>query len=211
MKVIAINGSPRPKGNTYLAIRRVFDTLEAEGIETEVLQVGGRPVLGCIACNRCVKEGRCTLPDEEFEALAQKIYDCDGLILAAPVYYGSMPGVMKTFLDRFFYQNRSNDRMRHKVGASAAILRRSGGRTTLNDLNHYFYSSEMLAVPTPGPNVIHGALPGEALQDKEGMDILQTIGKNMVWLLKMKEATKETVPPPPFKERVRMNFIRPEK
>jgi len=208
MNVIALNGSPHHRSNTYLAIRTVLGEVEAEGIETQILQVGSHPVTGCIACSKCFKEGHCVVPDEQFEEWAQILYQADGVLLAAPAYYGSIPGVMKTFLDRFFYQARSRARMRHKVGASIAVLRRSGGLTTLDDLTRYFYGSEMLFTPTPCPDIIHGSVPDEVLRDAEGMDALQKMGRNMAWLLKMKEATKDAVPPPPYKERVFMNFIR---
>jgi multimeric flavodoxin WrbA len=208
MKVIALNGSPHSHGNTYLAIRAVLDEIESQGIETEILHIGGHAVKGCVGCSKCFREGHCIVPDEQFEAWAQKLYDADGVLLAAPAYYGGMPGVMKTFLDRFFYQVRKNVPMRYKVGASIAVLRRSGGITTLDSLNRYFYGSEMLVAPTPCPEIIHGCVPDEVLQDAEGVDTMKKLGRNIAWILKMKEAAQETVSPPPYQERIYMNFIR---
>lgn len=211
MKVIAVNGSPRPEGNTRLVIEEFRGYLEGEGIRSEILQAGSSPVRGCTGCNGCVRERRCVLPDGLFHEWAEEIYAADGLFIAAPVYYGSMTGQLKSFLDRLFYQDRLKGGMRHKVGGAVAILRRSGGLTTLDDLYHYFFSAEMLVAPGVGANLLHGSSPGEARGDIEGLDGLGKLARNMAWLLRMKEATRESVPPPPYERRKFMNFIRPEK
>jgi len=98
--------------------------------------------------------------------------------------------------------------MYHKVGASMAVLRRVGGSSTLDDLNRYFFSSGMIIVTATGSNLIHGTNPGEILQDTEGMDAVLKLAKNMTWIMKMKEATKDLLPPPPFTKKPMMNFIR---
>lgn len=208
MKVVALNGSPRPAGNSSKVIETLAASLAAEGMETEILQVGSQSIRGCIGCGGCKKTFRCVLPDPEFHELAAKVYAAEGLFIVAPVYYDSMPGQLKTFLDRLFYQDRSGGGLRHKVAAAAAVLRRTGGVSTLDDLNHYFMSSGMLIAPSVGANLVHGQQPGEAQEDLEGMDIIDKLGKNMAWLLRMLAATRESVPAPSFAERRYMNFIR---
>ena len=208
MKVIAVNGSPHPEGNTALTISAFFDILRQDGFETETLQAGVAGVKGCAACGGCAETGKCKVPDKQFEDMAEKMYSADGVFLAAPVYFGTMPGTMKAFLDRFFFQSIQAGRMRQKVGASAAILRRSGGYTTLDDLNRYFFSSEMIVVSASCPGLVHGRIPGEVLQDAEGMDAIRKLALNMAWILKMKETTKEAIVPPPYSKKVYMSFIR---
>ncbi|MDD3173567.1 MAG: flavodoxin family protein [Herbinix sp.] len=205
MKVIAINGSPKPKGNTYLALKTVCDELTAQNIETEIIHVGNMDIKGCISCNRC-SEGHCTFSDESFREIVNKIYAADGLILGSPVYYSSISGTMKCFLDRLFYANRG--RMRLKVGASVAVLRRSGGVATFDQLNNYFLISEMMVAPSYYWNVIHGAAPGEALQDAEGISVLKNLANNMSWMLKIKEYSKDVYPVPNPVVRAITNFIR---
>ena len=205
MKVVGINGSYNQEGNTYLTIKAFFEEISKEGIETELLQVGDGRIAGCIACRGCKSTGECVVPDAEFKELSEKLLNADGLFLAAPVYFGTLPGQMKAFLDRFFFQCIQTGRMRHKVGASAAILRRTGGYTTIDDLNRFFFSGEMIAV---GQCIIHGAKIGEVLQDVEGLGALRRIARNMAWVIKMKEATKTQITPPAFEKRQPMNFIR---
>ncbi len=205
MKVIALNGSPKPKGNTWHTLHTVCEALQREGIETELLHVGNMDIKGCIACGRC-KDGYCVHSDEKLKAIIDRIYAADALILGSPVYYAGIAGGFKSFLDRLFYA--SHGRLRLKVGASIAIPRRSGGMTTFNELNHYFLISEMLIVPSYYWNVIHGGAPGEVLSDKEGMSVLNNLAQNMAWMLKLKEATKESLPLPEPYPREWMNFIR---
>ena len=205
MKVLGINGSPSANGNTYLAINAFFDELHKSGIETELVHVGDGGIAGCIGCRGCEKTGECAVPDERFKALSGKLFAADGLFLAAPAYFGSMPGQMKAVLDRLFFQCLRTGRVRHKVGASAAILRRSGAYTTIDDLNRFIFAGEMVSV---GRCMIHGNRPGEILQDTEGLSVLRTLARNMAWVLGMKEATKDTVTPPPHEQRPFINFIR---
>ena len=205
MKVIAINGSPKSKGNTYLALKTVCDELELQGIETEIIQVGNMDLNGCRSCGGC-KEGYCLFSDDTFNEIVNKVYAADGLLLGSPVYYASMSGTMKSFLDRLFYPNRG--RLRLKVGASLAVLRRSGGVTTFDQLNNYFLISEMMIAPSYYWNVIHGAKPGEVAQDLEGMSVMKNLANNMAWMLHIKEFSKNKFPVPTPSERVWTNFIR---
>ena len=205
MKVIGVNGSPNPEGNTHLTIQAFFDELQKEGIETEAVQIGDGGIDGCIACRGCADKGECVIPDQRFKELTDKFHNADGVFLAAPVYFGTMPGQTKAILDRLFFQCSQAGKMRHKVGASAAILRRTGGYTTIDDLNRFFFSADMIFV---GHCIIHGNLPGEVLRDPEGQFGIRRIARNMAWILKMKEATKGDIVPPPFEKRPMMNFIR---
>lgn len=208
MKVVALNGSPHQNGNTALAIQTVFAPLQEAGIETEILEIGSHPVQGCMGCGRCFKDGHCVFADERFTQYVEKIYAADGILLASPVYYGSMTGSMKSFLDRFFYQNRRKTVMRYKVGASLAVMRRSGGPATIDAMNRYIIGTEMLLVPSCAPNMAFGSLPGEILQDAEGMDALSKLGRNMRWVLQAKAGNGTE--PPAYEKRVFMNFIRKE-
>lgn len=205
MKVIAINGSPKKKGNTYLALSTLCEELQKNNIETEIIQIGNMEIKGCISCNRC-KEGYCVFSDENLREIADKIYAADGVILGSPVYYAGISGTMKSFLDRLFYP--SQGRMRLKVGSSVAVLRRSGGVTTFDQLNNYFLISEMMIAPSFYWNVIHGGAPGEIVKDLEGVSILKNLANNMSWMLHIKEYSKEAYPVPDPEQREWTNFIR---
>lgn len=206
MKVVAVNGSPHEKGNTYTALCIAKQELEAQGIEVEVLQLGKLDFTGCRGCGGCFKTGECVFGDDVFKKSCAKLYEADGIILGSPVYYASMNGSLKCFLDRCFYQ--SQGRMRHKVAAAIAVSRRAGDMTTFDELLKYFLISEMVIAPSYYWNVIHGGKPGEVLQDKEGVSIIANMARNMSWLLKMKEATKDSVEVPEQYPREWTNFIR---
>lgn len=210
MKVVAFNGSPKKEGNTYHAIRLVAEELDKEGIEVEIVHVGDKIIRGCRACNSCVKtmNEKCIINDE-VNGWIQKMKEADGIILASPVHYSGIGGTMKSFLDRAFYVTSVNNSMlRHKVGAAIVAVRRSGGVTTFDQLNHFLHYSEM-AVPTTNYwNVIHGTAPGEALQDGEGVQIMTVLGQNMAWLLKLIENGKGKVKEPEKRNKVFTNFVR---
>lgn len=206
MKVIAVNGSPHEKGNTYTALCVAKQELEAQGIEVEILQLGNEEIAGCRGCQACMKTGQCAFANDWFNEACAKLYEADAVILGSPVYYASMNGTLKCFLDRCFYQSKG--RMRHKVGAAIAVSRRAGDMTTLDDLQKYFLITEMVIAPSYYWNVIHGAKPGEVLEDKEGVSVISNMARNMAWLLKMKEATKDTVEVPEKYPREWTNFIR---
>ncbi len=205
MKVLAINGSPKPKGNTYMALKTVCDELENQGIETEIIHVGNLEIKGCISCYRC-SEGYCVFSDDQLRGIADKVYAADGILLGSPVYYAGIAGTMKSFLDRLFYP--SNGKLRLKVGASIAVPRRSGGVTTFDQLNNYFLISEMMITPSYYWNVIHGGAPGEITQDMEGMCVLKNLANNMAWMIKVKDYSKDAFPMPDPKPREWTNFIR---
>lgn len=211
MKVVAFNGSPNKEGNTYQAIKLVANELEKEGIETEIINVGNKPIRGCIACNQCLKNQneQCVLPGDEVNGWIQKMKEADGIILGSPVHFSAMGGTMKSFLDRAFYVVGVNGGiLRHKVGTSVVAVRRAGGVPTFNQLNNYINYSEMLMPTSNYWSVINGTSPGEALLDKEGVQIMRMLGKNMVWLMKLVENGKGKVEAPEKERKTMMNFIR---
>ncbi len=211
MKVLAFNGSPNGEGNTFHAIKIVADALESEGIETEIIQVGDKNIMGCTACAQCIKNRneQCVLPGDEVNRWLQKMKQADGILLGSPVHYSAIAGTMKSFLDRAFYvAGFNNSMLRHKVGASVVAVRRSGGLPAFDQLNNYLCYSEMLIATSNYWNVIHGMLPGEALKDDEGVQIMRVLGKNMAWLMKLVAHGKGTVEPPEREKKRLMNFIR---
>lgn len=211
MKVVAFNGSPRKEGNTYQAIKIVTGELEKAGIETEIIHVGHKAIRGCIACGKCIenRDEKCSFTGDDVNEWVQKIKNADGVIFGSPVYYAGLNGTMKSFLDRAFYVANANGGLfRHKVGAAVVALRRSGGVTTFDQLNHYLAFAEMLIPSTNYWNVIHGTLPGEALQDEEGVQTMRVLGKNMAWLLQLVENGRGVVEEPAMEPKTKMNFIR---
>ncbi|MDR3260264.1 MAG: flavodoxin family protein [Tannerella sp.] len=209
MKVVAIKGSPRKNGNTAFALEVVGNVFREEGIDFEIIDIGGKRIHGCIACNACFENqnGKCAITTDALNDALLKMKEADGIILASPVYYSGIAGTMKCFLDRSFYVAAANGGwFRHKVGASVVAVRRTGGSMTFNSLNHYLSISEMLLPSSNYWNVIHGLEPGDAARDEEGVQIMKVLGENMVWMLKMRELTKALEPAPA--EKVFTNFIR---
>ncbi len=211
MKVLAFNGSPNKEGNTYHAIKIVCQELEKEGIETEIINVGSKAVRGCIACWQCAKNRneKCVIPGDDVNEWIQKMKEADGIILGSPVHYSAIGGTMKSFLDRVFLVAGVNGGLlRHKVGASVAAVRRSGGLPTFDQLNNYLNYSEMVIPTSNYWNVIHGMNPEEVLKDEEGVQIMRVLGKNMAWIMKLIENGKGTVKEPEKENKVLMNFVR---
>ena|SRR5574344_350715 len=208
MKVVALNGSPKSGGNTYFAIKAVLEELEEEGIETEILQVGNKEIHGCGACGSCGrnKNMKCAIDDVVNEYLP-KMAEADGIIIASPVYYASMSGTLKSFLDRAFYVAGANGGLfRHKVGAAIAVSRRSGEVATFDNLNHYFTITEMFVASSNYWNVAHARNPREIQKDEEGLQTMRILGRNMAFLIKSINLNKENLP---VKEpKIMTNFIR---
>jgi len=211
MKVIAINGSPNKEGNTFHALTMVGEELKAGGIEFEILHIGHKLIHGCLACGKCGinKDEKCVIKTDDLNLWIQQIKNSDGLIIGAPVHYAGIPGTMKSFLDRLFYVAGSNGGLlRQKVAAAVVTVRRTGGSATFDSLNHYLNYSEMIIATSNYWNIIHGRSAGEVIQDLEGKQIMSVLGKNMEWLLKMKEATSNTIQSPSREKKVMTNFIR---
>ncbi|MGN0589887.1 MAG: flavodoxin family protein [Ruminiclostridium sp.] len=203
MKVLAINGSPHKEGNTYLALAKVCEKLNAEGIETEIVNVGALNITGCKACGACAKLGRCRIEDG-FNEISEKLPEADGIVIGSPVYYAGINGTLKAFLDRAFYVN--SGKLRFKPAAAVVALRRSGVTDSYQTIYNYFAFAEMLITPTPYWPGIHGGAQGECLQDLEGVQIAETIGTNMAYLLKMQSESKVSVPEK--QPKIKFNYVR---
>jgi multimeric flavodoxin WrbA len=211
MRVTAINGSPHKEGNCYHALARMGTMLGREGIDFEIIQVGHKVVRGCTACGDCGKrrDGKCIFDDDPVNECIGRMSEADGIVLASPVYYSGVAGTMKSFLDRCFYAAGSGGGLfRHKVGAALVAVRRSGGSSTLDCLNHYLSYSEMLVATSNYWNIVHGRLPGEAEMDAEGVQIVEVLAKNLAWMLKMRQASAGAVVPPERAAKVMTNFVR---
>ena len=205
MKVLIINGSPRAEGNTTLALNEMEKIFHDSGVETETIRVGHKPVRGCIACGHCYKNGKCVFDDGVNEAAAI-LKDCDGLVIASPVYYGSANGALVAFLDRLFYSAPFD--MTMKVGASVVVARRGGLSATFDELNKYFTISGMPVASSQYWNSVHGTAPGEAAQDGEGLQTMRTLARNMVFLMKSIALGKEAFGLPEKERRIATHFIR---
>lgn len=186
MKVIAFNGSPREGGNTAYLLDCVRRELEAEGIETELVQVGGAEIRGCGACMKCSihKDGRCAVEDDA-NGFMEKMFAADGVILGSPTYFSDVTAEMKALIDRAGYVARANGGlMRHKAGAAVIAMRRAGGLHAFDTLNHFFLINEMMVPGSSYWNVSLARGLGDAAKDEEGVRTMQALGRNMAWLLK---------------------------
>ena len=188
MKVLMINGSPHAKGNTSIALHEMEQVFATEGIETEIVHVGNKDIRGCIACHSCFEKGKCVFNDLVNET-ASKFEECDGLVVASPVYYASANATLIAFLDRLFYSTHFDKTM--KVGASVVAARRGGLSATFDELNKYFTICSMPVASSQYWNSIHGREPGEAQQDAEGLQTMRTLARNMAFLMKSIALGKE--------------------
>ena len=205
MKVLMLNGSPRAGGNTATALREREQVFQAEGVETEIVQVGGQQVRGCVACGGCAKLGRCVY-DDAVNQLAPKFEACDGLVVGSPVYYASANATLVALLTRLFYSTPFDKSM--KVGASVVAARRGGLSATFDELNKFFTISGMPVASSQYWNSVHGRLPGEAAQDAEGLQTMRTLARNMTFLMKSIALGKEAFGLPEKEPRQATNFIR---
>ena len=184
MKVVAFNGSPRKDGNTSILIHHVFSELEKQGIETDLVQLSEKEIHGCIACYKCSQNPNrhCAVKSDAANEYIDKMLGADGIILGSPVYFKGVTPEMKALIDRTGYVARSNGRMfKDKVGASLVALRRSGGISTLDTMNHFFLAGQMIIV---GRGIAFGREIGEVEKDDEGMGLVKLLGQKMAWLLK---------------------------
>ena len=205
MKVLLVNGSPKQKGNTALALEEMVKVFAEEGIEAEVLHVGNKDIRGCIACGHCYQNGKCVFDDIVNES-AKKFAECDGMVVASPVYYASANATLMAFLDRLFYSTNFDKTM--KVGASVVVARRGGCSATFDELNKFFTISGMPVASSQYWNSVHGGAPGEAALDAEGMQTMRTLARNMSFLMKSIALGKEQFGLPKKEQHAWTNFIR---
>lgn len=205
MKVLMINGSPHAQGNTSIALHEMEKIFLQENIETEILHIGNKNIRGCIACYSCREHGKCVFNDTVNET-ASKLNECDGLVIASPVYYASANATLIAFLDRLFFSTLFDKTM--KVGASVVVARRGGLSSTFDELNKYFTISGMPIASSQYWNSVHGSEQGEAEQDTEGLQTMRTLAKNMAFLMKSIELGKKAFSLPEKEEFIPTNFIR---
>lgn len=187
MKVIAFNGSPHKKGNTSILLKLVLGELTREGIETEVVQVGGENIRGCIGCYKCIENQnqRCAVDKDILNECIEKVLEADGVLLGSPTYFSDVTAEMKALIDRVGMVSKANGGMlKRKVGASVVAVRRAGSTHAFDTMNHLFTISEMIVPGSSYWNMGIGRMPGEVEKDEEGVQTMQVLGQNMAWLLK---------------------------
>lgn len=207
MKVLLLNGSSRPNGCTYTALREVADTLEHDGIETEILFLGNKPVRDCAACGACGNHpGRCAFDDDIVNRIIEKAREADGFVFGTPVYYAHPSGRILSVLDRVFYAGK--DAFIHKPAAAIASARRAGTTATLDALQKYFTISQMPVVSSTYWTMVHGKEPEDVRKDEEGLQTMRNLAANMAWVLRCIEAGKTVgIQPPQAESGARTNFI----
>ncbi len=204
MKVLMLNGSSKPNGNTYTALQEIGQQLTQEGIEYEIFQMGAEPVRDCIG--GCSEKG-CVFQDDKVNEFIAKAKEADGFVFGTPVYYAHPSGRIQSFLDRVFYS--SSRAFAFKPGACVAVARRGGTSASFDVLNKYFGISQMPVVGSTYWNSVHGRTPGEASQDAEGLQTMRNLAKNMAWMLKcFALGRKNGVSLPDTETGIRTNFIR---
>jgi multimeric flavodoxin WrbA len=187
MKVIAFNGSARKDGNTAILVRHVFRELETAGIETELIQLAGSRIHGCIACMKCFenKDQRCSVKDDNVNDCIEKMLEADGIILGSPTYFANVSTEMKALIDRAGMVSRANnDMLSRKVGAAVVAARRAGAIHVFNSINHFFFIGQMIVPGSSYWNIGMGREKGEVEKDEEGVQTMENLGRNMAWLLK---------------------------
>jgi multimeric flavodoxin WrbA len=187
MKVVAFSGSARRDGNTAMLVRHVFRELENEGIETRLVQLAGERIRGCTACGGCVgaANGHCTIADDIVNDCIDAMREADGIILASPTYFADVTSEMKALIERAGFVARVNgDMLQRKVGAAVVAVRRGGAIHAFDTINHFFFISQMVVPGSSYWNMGIGHKPGDVEQDAEGIQTMETLGKNMAWVLK---------------------------
>lgn len=205
MKVLMLNGSPKANGNTAAALNEMARTFREEGVEVEIVHVGNQAIRGCVACGQCRKLGKCVF-DDLVNEVAPKFAEADGLVLGSPVYYASANATLMAFVQRLFYSTSFPKTM--KVGTCVVVARRGGLSATYDEMNKFFGISGMPIASGQYWNSLHGAAPGEAAQDAEGMQGMRTLARNMTFLMKSIALGKEAYGIPQREKGIFTNFIR---
>lgn len=206
MKALLVNGSPRPKGCTFTALSELAKTLEENGIETEIIQIGNKNIRGCIACRKChsTGSGKCIF-DDIVNEVASKFAEADAFVIGSPVYFASPAGGAVAFLDRLFFSTLNVDKTM-KVGATVVSCRRGGNTAIFDMLNKYFTMTGMPVVSSQYWNMVYGGSPEEVLQDEEGLQTMRTLGRNMAFLMKSIQLGKQQMGLPEKEQQVFTNF-----
>lgn len=207
MKVLLFNGSPRANGCTFTALSEVAATLNKEGIETEIVQLGNKPVRDCIGCGGCAGKGKCVFSDDDVNVWIDKAAQADGFVFGSPVYYAHPDGRILCVMDRMFYAGGSN--FQHKPGAVVVSARRAGTTASLDALTKHLTIAQMPVVSSTYWNMVHGKTPDEVKQDLEGMQTMRNLALNMAWLLKcIKAGECAGINKPQTEKKVYTNFVR---
>lgn len=206
MKVLLVNGGPHEKGCTYTALEEVSKTLQKNGIETEIIWLGVKPIAGCIGCNVCLKTGKCFRNDIVNDFI-EKSKEADGFVFGTPVHFASSAGSLTSFMDRVFYGR--GELFKNKPACCVVSCRRGGATATFDQINKYFSICNMPIVTSQYWNQVHGTNPDEVRKDEEGMQTMRTLGNNMAWLLKCIDVAKKNgVEYPENEKAVKTNFVR---
>lgn len=206
MKILIINGSPRVSGNTALALEEMITIFKENGIDFDYIQVGNMDIRGCVACASCHNGHNGCVINDIVNEIAPKFEQCDGMVIASPVYYANANATLIALLDRLFYSTTFDKRM--KVGASVAVARRGGASATFDQLNKYFTYSGMPLASSQYWNSVHGGAKGEAAEDLEGLQTMRTLANNMIFLMKSIELGKEKFGLPKKEKPERTSFVR---
>jgi len=187
MKAVAFNGSARKDGNTAILLNLVLDELKKEGIETELIQLAGETLSGCIACYKCAenKDQKCTVTKDRLNEYVAKMHQAHGILLGSPTYISDMTANMKALIERCTVVSRSNGNLfKRKIGAAVIAVRRAGSTHVLSSMNYFFLINQMIIPGSSYWNMAFGRNPGEVRNDTEGIQTMKTLGQNMAWLLK---------------------------
>lgn len=210
MKVLLVNGSPHKAGCTHEALQYVGNELAAEGIGVDEFWIGAKPIGGCMGCYKCAERGECVMSGDKVEEFLAIADEYDGYVFGSPVHYAGITGNMKAFMDRAFFSNQGRVTFAQKPAAVVTSARRAGTTAALEQLEKHIQYSQMFQVGSRYWNMVHGAAADEVAKDEEGVQIMQTLGRNMAYILKCIEAGRAAgVPlPAPIENRVATNFIR---
>ncbi len=207
MKVLLVNGSPNEHGCTYTALSEVAATLQKNGIDTEIVYLGKKPVAGCIACMKCFETGHC-FRDDLVRELQGRLDEFNAIILGSPVYYSNPTGQILSFAQRLFFCKENE--MEGKLGASVVSCRRGGASATFESLNQFFTICNMPVVSSQYWNSVHGFTPDDVRKDAEGLQTMRTLGENMAWMLRcIENGKKNGISKPTYEPRLRTHFIQP--
>ncbi len=205
MKIILLNGSPRQEC-TYTALKIIAEEIEKNGIETEIINIGKKPISGCIACGSCKTTGKCAIDDGVNEFI-EKMKDADGLIVGTPVHYASASGAVTSFMDRASFSGGKY--LMYKPAAAVASCRRGGASVSLDQINKYFGILNMPVVSSNYWNMVHGSCAEDVLKDEEGVQTMRILGKNMSWIVKLIEnGKKDGIIHPEPEQKIMTNYVR---